>query len=396
MKGFFRLSAVACLLLVFVAAGCGGESGATPAPSTPRPAATTPAPPGAATAVPTVAPTSPGATAKAPPPAGPAYYQGKTIEMVVASAAGGPTDMNGRAAATFYPEYLPGSPKVIIRNVPGGGGSVAVNNFVEKTKPDGLNLLAAASSALNNQRLGIDIVRYDLRKVKFISSLSRAESLVFVRKEALPRLTDPNARALVVGGREGTESWQAMPMWGREFLGWNVRWIIGFAGSAELELAMRRGEIDMFGTADASVPQRLVEEGVATVVAQIGSFDKGKWMPRADYPDVPVFATMLQQRGVAGLPWQAYLGWTAPGSSLDRWLASAPGTPDNVMGVLIDSYKRMARDQRFDSMVKKTITPIYTLSYGEDVAAIVKDLLDSPPEAVEYPLQLQKKFGIVR
>lgn len=304
--------------------------------------------------------------------------------------------MAGRAAAAFYPKYLPGNPKIVVRNVPGGGGAVAVNNFVEKGKPDGLNLLAGASSALNNQRLGIDIVRYDLRKVRFIASLSRAESMVFIRKEALPRLTDPNGRPVVVGGREGTESWQAMPMWGKEFLGWNVRWIIGFAGSAELELALRRGEIDMFGTADAKVPQRLVDEGIATIMAQIGSFDKGKFSPRPDYPDIPVFGNLLQQKGVTELPWQAYLGWTAPGSALDRWLGAPPGTPDNIVALLIESYKKMAPDPRFDDMVKKTVTPIYTLSYGDDTAAIVKELLDSPPESIDYPLQLQKKFGIVR
>ncbi len=365
----------------------------TAAPRTPATAAT-PRPQTAAT-TPKPAVTQARPTTPAPAPGG-AYYQGKTIEIVVASAAGGPTDMAGRVAATFYPEYLPGKPRTIVRNVPGGAGAVAMNNFVEKARPDGFTLIASASSALNNQRLGLDIVRYDLRKVRPVASISRAESLLFIRKDALSRLTDPSAKPVIIGGREGTESWQAMPMWGREILGWNVRWIVGFAGTAELELAMRRGEVDMFGTADAKIPQRLVDEGIASFVAQVGSFEGGRWRGRRDYPDVPVMGSLLQQKGLSGVPWQAYVGWTAPGSTLDRWLGAPPGTPDNILSLLVETYKKMSADPKFDEMVNKTITPVYSITYGEDIVPMVKELLDSPPESVDYPLQLQKKFGILR
>ncbi|MDZ4246897.1 MAG: hypothetical protein U1D67_07245, partial [Dehalococcoidia bacterium] len=345
---------------------------------------------------PTAAPTRPPEPAATPRPETRPYYEGKTIEMVVGSAAGGPTDMHARAIGMFLPKYIPGNPRVVIRNVPGGSGTVAINNIVEKTKPDGMTLVAGASSSLNNQRIGLDIVRYDLRNIKFIDSLSRAESLLFIHKEALPRLTNPSAEPVVVGSREGTESWQAMPLWGREFLGWNVRWILGFGGTSELELALQRREIDMFGTADASIPERLKAEGLIEVIGQMGSLAKGKWPPRPDYPDVPVMANMLMDKGIKGVPWDAYRGWAAPGSALDRWLGAPPGTPDNIRNILIDAVKKMEKDPKFDDLVKKTITPVYTMNYGDDILEVVKELLDSPPEVVDYPLQLQKKFGIIK
>ncbi|MBI4333339.1 MAG: hypothetical protein HY673_18900 [Chloroflexi bacterium] len=380
---------VACQSQPAATPGSTPAAGRTPSPATPEAKATP-------TSIPAAKPTSvPGTPAATPPGASP-YYQGKTIEMVVASAAGGPSDMHGRALAAFLPQYLPGNPKVIIRNVPGGGGSVAVNSFYNKAKPDGLSLLVSGTSAFTDQKLGLDIVNYDLRKLRFIESLARSGQVLIIRKDALPRLTDLRAPAVVLGCREATEAYQGMTLWGREFLGWNIRWILGFAGVAELELALRRGEVDMMATSTDTLLSRLRAEGVAELIAQLGSLQKDKWVPRSDFPEVPVFGNFLIDKGVKGVPWEAYKSWITPDSALDRWLAAPPGTPDTVASLLVEAIKEMAKNPKFDEMIKKTISPVYTMSYGEDVSDIVKGLLNSPPEVIEYPLQLQRKFGITR
>ena len=61
-----------------------------------------------------------------------APFHGKTVTMIIGYAAGGGTDTFGRLTAGFLQHYLPGSPTVIVRNVPGADGIAAMNYFVEQ------------------------------------------------------------------------------------------------------------------------------------------------------------------------------------------------------------------------------------------------------------------------
>lgn len=54
-------------------------------------------------------------------------FQGKTITVVVTSAAGGGTDLSARVVADYIARHLPGKPNFIVRNVPGAQGVVGMN-----------------------------------------------------------------------------------------------------------------------------------------------------------------------------------------------------------------------------------------------------------------------------
>src|SRR5258705_5154341 len=77
---------------------------------------------------------------------GSALFHGKTITVIIGFAAGGGTDTFGRMTANFFAQYLPGSPTVIVRNVPGADGITAMNYFVEQTAADGYSITMAAST----------------------------------------------------------------------------------------------------------------------------------------------------------------------------------------------------------------------------------------------------------
>jgi tripartite-type tricarboxylate transporter receptor subunit TctC len=55
------------------------------------------------------------------------FYEGKTIQMVVASGPGASTDLGARLVGRFIGKHVPGSPNVIVQNMPGAGGLVAAN-----------------------------------------------------------------------------------------------------------------------------------------------------------------------------------------------------------------------------------------------------------------------------
>ncbi len=389
-----KMCGLSCLILsIVVLVSC---ASGTPATVTATPGVPTAQPANPAATVVAKATTVPSAPTSTPKPSGATatpYYQGKTIEIMVDSTAGGGTDTIARLTAAYLPKYIPGTPKIIIRNFAGAGGVIANNSFTEKARPDGLYLIQNATSPLFMQLGKRDMIKYDLTKYRHVGNVARAESVILVRKGLIGRLTDSKAQPLVVGTREGGETWQAIPMWGKEFLGWNLRWIAGFGGTSEMELSFRRGELDMIGTSNAYVIRRFQEEGIADMLATVGSLKGDKFTGRPDFPEVPTFDSMLGAKKPTGVPWQAYIAWMGP-NLVDKSLAAPQRTPDNVMSILTDSFAKMSKDAQFNDMVKKTVTDVYDISVGKETDDLVKLVLSTSPEALAYAQDLQRKFGI--
>ena len=114
--------------------------------------------------------------------------------------------------------------------------------------------------------------------------------------DVLTRILD-SQKPVIVAAISGTRNWQAIPLWGAEFLGWNVRWIPGYRGVGQMSKALRQGEIDMFATNNAFTIKQLQDDGVIKLISQVGQVLGGKISRRLSYKDVPVFTEMLESAG---------------------------------------------------------------------------------------------------
>jgi hypothetical protein len=167
------------------------------------------------------------------------YFKGKTIRIIAGFPSGGGVDIEGRMLARYLPAHIPGNPTVLVQNMPGAGGTVASNWFEQFAKPDGLMLHYTSTTSINQQAMGVKEAKHDLRFWPVIGSVRRGTSVALIRPTSLDRLTgagDP----LKVGVRSGDESWNAIFIWGAEFLKWNVRWVQGYPGGGEILLAFER------------------------------------------------------------------------------------------------------------------------------------------------------------
>ena len=68
------------------------------------------------------------------------YYRGKTVNLIVGFAAGGGMDVPTRLFARYLGKHLPGA-TVIVRNMPGAGGMIALNNLYARADRDGTSIL---------------------------------------------------------------------------------------------------------------------------------------------------------------------------------------------------------------------------------------------------------------
>jgi tripartite-type tricarboxylate transporter receptor subunit TctC len=316
-----------------------------------------------------------------------AFYEGKTLRILVSSGTGGGTDTAARLVSRFIGKYLPGNPKVLVQNMPGGGGTIANNYFANETKPDGLTIMQDSSSAIGNFVRGGPTIKYDPRSNKMIGGVARSGSLLMIRNEARPRLTDRSAKPVVVGDTDGIRSWVAMTVWAAEYLGWNLRWIYGYPGSRELQLAIRQGEIDMWATANVKLVKDLQREGVVQVVL---AEDERR---REDFPDVPSFIETLGSKKPTGLAWQAFVGW-AGSPELDKFLVAPGGTPEPLVKMLREAFEKVMKDPEVDKEGDKFFGDGWKPVTAERVDTLIRDQIGIPKEAKDFITKLRQKYNL--
>ena len=318
------------------------------------------------------------------------YYKDKTVRVILGFAAGGGVDGEGRVLAKFLERLLPGNPSVIAQNMPGAGGMVATNWFEQFAKPDGLTLHYTSTTSIQQQILGAEGAKFDLRNWQFIGTVVRQPSVAMIRPDKLPRLSTAGP-PLKVGVRAGDESWNAIFLWGAEFLKWNLAWVPGYPGGGEIRLAFRRGETDIFGTAGIANLKELAGEGFQPFV-QLGRLGSaGSFQKRPEFPDVPTFEQMLGAKRPSGVPWQAYVSW-AGADSAGRPLYAAPKTPPEIMKLLRDAMARMKDDKAVHADLAKVAgeeTEILLANEGEPV---FRQLLAVSLAVRDYSNGLTKKY----
>src|SRR5258707_465811 len=68
------------------------------------------------------------------------FYSGRTITLFVGVAAGGLNDVAARLAARHMGRFIPGEPKFVVENLPGGGSIVLANRLAKTIERNGATL----------------------------------------------------------------------------------------------------------------------------------------------------------------------------------------------------------------------------------------------------------------
>ncbi len=319
-----------------------------------------------------------------------AYFSGKSIRIIAGFPSGGGVDAEARMLARFLPPHIPGTPTIIVQNMPGAGGTVASNWFEQFAKPDGLTLHYTSTTTINQQAMGVKEAKHDLRHWPVIGSVRRGTSVALIRKKSLDRLTSAG-EPLKVGVRSGDESWNAIFLWGAEFLKWNVRWVQGYPGGGEILLAFERNETDIYPTATLPTLRKLVAQGFSPFVQQGMLTAAGSFQRRSEFPDVPVFEDLAREQRPSGFAWQAYTVW-AGSDSVGRPLHAPPKTPADIQRVLRDGFARMKEGAEFKAELKKVSGEDAEILLADEADLILRQLVVVSPAIQDFINGLMKKY----
>lgn len=279
--------------------------------------------------------------AEEPAPADP-----KTITMIIGYPPGGGVDATGRLFAQFLTKYMPGNPPVVIRNMPGADGRVALNFFVRQVKPDGLTVTTGSSTQLDPNNYRAANSNYDPTKFNFIGGISRGGTFQIISKTSEHRLKDKSAAPVPVGAVDGTRSGEQMSSWGMEFLDWNAKWVVGYRGASETTIALERGEVDIVSTSNSFLIKRLLDTGKYKLLSQSGIVVDGKLRRRTDFADTPVMAELIASKLTSQGARDAFSYWESI-CLMDPWVALPPDTPAPVVATYREAFNKIFADPEF-------------------------------------------------
>jgi len=319
--------------------------------------------------------------------------KGKTISLIINSPPGGGTDTTARLTGNTLVKYLPGTPSITYRNLPGGGGLKANNYFASQVPPDGLTTLSGSRTQISPAKLRGPQVNYDPSKYEFVGGDANLGTLMLIRKEALPRLTDQSAKPVVYGDIDGTRSGVLVALWAKEFLGWNLRWVIGYAGTSAMLLSLQNGELDMAANQNAFNVVPLLKSGKFVGVAQLGVLDDaGKRVGREAFAPAPLLEEMIlpkldeKQRTIFRTMQSDFV--------VNKWLALPPGTPKPMVAMYRAAYMKAVKDPDFLKIVQQELGEDYAPLTGEQMQTIVAELVATTDEDLEFVANLRRKYNL--
>ena len=100
------------------------------------------------------------------------FYKGRTITILVPTSPGGNFDLNARLVARHLGRFMPGQPGVVVQNLPGAGGLLLANQFMNTRDRDGLTIGVMERGTPQMAYEGDPNARFDPLKFNWIGSLS--------------------------------------------------------------------------------------------------------------------------------------------------------------------------------------------------------------------------------
>lgn len=173
------------------------------------------------------------------------FFSGKTLRIIVGLPPGGAADAYARLVQRHLPAHLPGAPSIIVENVPGAGTAKSVA-YMETLPPDGAAVVTFDSGLLTEAIASPERVKIDFRREGFIGNVSEDTRVCYLwRTTGVRDWQDLLARQEVVfaASAPGTASYADAAML-RDLFGAHLKQINGYPGSAEMRLAVEKGEVD--------------------------------------------------------------------------------------------------------------------------------------------------------
>ena len=303
-----------------------------------------------------------------------AFYRGKSIDILIGYSAGGSYDAYARIVGRFIGNHVPGQPRVVMRQMAGGGSRIAANHVYNIAPRDGTVMATADQAMPVQQAVGDPDIKFDTSRFNWIGNPTADNNLLVVWHTAGVRTLEDIRNKEVVLAATGinTSSQYAQAL--NSIAGARFKIVLGYPGAAEMGLAMERGEV-MSHTAPwaawkANRPDWVRDKKI-NIIFQVG-------LTRSrELPDVPLFMDYAQN----DLD-RAALRLFSAAATIGRPLFSTPDVPKERVDAVRKAFDATMKDASFLEAAAKSGLDIEPVS-GVELQRIVDEIVSTPKDVTD-------------
>ena len=318
------------------------------------------------------------------------FYAGKTVTIISPVAGGSGLDRLARAFARYWPKYIPGKPKIIVKNMPGGGFVKALNYTYERAKPDGMTVYWGPwkPSAVLSGQPGL---RYIPEKFELIGT-GGSYYITLIRTDVAPGIKNPidvlKSPRFSVGGRSATLVIDVLGNLSMEMLGVKYRFVPGYRGMNKIRPAIAANEVQAVNSGHVGYhvffKDNEIKSGKVTALWYHPVFDiNGNPATSSAFPGVSSFVDVYRQvhgKAPSGPDWEAYKWYASVPASMSMSVFAPPGTPKAAVAALRKGHAATTRDKEYNaSMTKRIGAPLRFISV-EQGRQLLNSYRNVPPE----------------
>ena len=305
------------------------------------------------------------------------YYKGKEVKLLIGTPVGGGYDTYGRFFARHLPRFLPGAPTVIAQNMPGAAGVTMANHVYHQAAKDGTVIGSGAGSIATAALFGASGARYDARRFTWIGSLNSEVGLVISWHDSpVKTARDLFTTELIVGGSGYTDGNVIFPNTMNNVLGTKFKVVPGYKGTANIALALERGEVGGMGSWHyssimSSKPDWLMDKKINVLIQ----------LALAPHPKVTNVPTVLdlaktdEQRAIIELVFAQ--------QDMGRPFFAPPDLPPERSQALRDAFAAMVKDTEMLREAESRQFEINQPMSGLDMGKLIARLHAMPAGAIE-------------
>jgi tripartite-type tricarboxylate transporter receptor subunit TctC len=305
------------------------------------------------------------------------FYKGKTIDIVVGSTPSGSFDINARTVARHLGRYVPGNPAVIVQNMPGAGSLTALRYVAATAPKDGTAIGVFLPGIITQSIVTPQKIDVDLRAISWVGIVSSDYSRVCygygpngVKSwDDLMRRTKEHPFIMGTTGTGASNYINGASL--KLIFDANIKIIFGFPGSAQLRLAVERGELDGDCGGFSSIPPDWIRDDKAHPFVRFGE---------KLFPGVPPSAVYVGSLAKTERQ-KKLLDFLYGADKLGRPFVMAKGVPADRLTLVRRAFDATMKDPAFVAEMEKQQQTVAPLT-GEEAERVYAGMHGAPPEIV--------------
>jgi len=297
----------------------------------------------------------------------------KSISLIIGLGPGGNYDLWARTLSHHYGKHLPGHPTVVPQYMPGAGSYIAAGHVAKIAPRDGSVIALISRDAVLGPLTGAAGAQFDARTLSWLGSPTTETNVCIAYRGAqVETAQDPFDKQLIVADTGPGTGTRTYPKVLGALLGMKFKIVGGFRSSADVFLALERGEVEGFCESLDSVRNRRpdwIPSGTVKVLFQGGA------APHHDLKGVPFIvdlARTAEERQV--------IEFLYAGQGIGRPFVAPPGLAPDRLKLLRDAFDATMRDAEFIAEATRSGLAVEPVG-GTQLAALI-DKAYATPQAI--------------